>query len=146
MQLAGGEHFSQRLRMLLLIWCAPRPALPPPPRQHPCQVVFEDGSYVIRQGEEGRDFFVITAGEVSCTVKKNLANPEEQAKEVGAGRRGRGAWGGAGQGGVGRGRTGVSRQWRRRSWKERRVRHGAATMTGGDRPLRGGAAPAPAHA
>ncbi|PNW77593.1 hypothetical protein CHLRE_10g443550v5 [Chlamydomonas reinhardtii] len=46
------------------------------------EVVFEDGSYVIRQGEEGRDFFVITAGEVSCTVKKNLANPEEQAKEV----------------------------------------------------------------
>lgn len=47
------------------------------------QVSFEDGSYVIRQGEEGRDFFVISSGEVSCTVKKNPANAEEQAKEVG---------------------------------------------------------------
>ncbi len=46
------------------------------------QVSFEDGSYVIRQGEEGRDFFVIASGEVSCTVKKNPANAEEQAKEV----------------------------------------------------------------
>ncbi|GIL79333.1 hypothetical protein Vretimale_16527 [Volvox reticuliferus] len=46
------------------------------------EVTFEDGSYVIRQGEEGRDFFVISVGEVSCTVKKNLANPDEQAKEV----------------------------------------------------------------
>ncbi|KAG2485550.1 hypothetical protein HYH03_015717 [Edaphochlamys debaryana] len=46
------------------------------------EVAFEDGEYVIRQGEEGRDFFVISSGEVSCTVKKNLANAEEQPKEV----------------------------------------------------------------
>eukprot|EP00195_Chlamydomonas_chlamydogama_P010756 CAMPEP_0202906016 /NCGR_PEP_ID=MMETSP1392-20130828/37031_1 /ASSEMBLY_ACC=CAM_ASM_000868 /TAXON_ID=225041 /ORGANISM="Chlamydomonas chlamydogama, Strain SAG 11-48b" /LENGTH=1079 /DNA_ID=CAMNT_0049594355 /DNA_START=194 /DNA_END=3430 /DNA_ORIENTATION=- len=46
------------------------------------EVVFNDGEYVIRQGEEGRDFFLIISGEVVCTVRKNPADQSEAPKEV----------------------------------------------------------------
>lgn len=45
-------------------------------------VTVPDGQYIIRQGEEGKEFFIIASGQVSCTVKKNPANADEAAKEV----------------------------------------------------------------
>ena len=36
------------------------------------QVTYKDGEYIIRQGEEGRDFFLIQSGEVVCTVRGGL--------------------------------------------------------------------------
>lgn len=41
------------------------------------EMVVEDGHHIIRQGEEGREFFLITRGEVVCTVRKN---PEDEAE------------------------------------------------------------------
>jgi hypothetical protein len=29
---------------------------------------YKEGEHIIRQGEEGRDFFLILAGDVACTV------------------------------------------------------------------------------
>eukprot|EP00798_Chlamydomonas_sp_ICE-L_P016616 gene16616-22859_t len=46
------------------------------------EVSYSKGEYIIRQGEEGRDFFLIHSGEVVCTVRKNAENVDEAAKEV----------------------------------------------------------------
>lgn len=43
---------------------------------------FEDGKYILRQGDQGDNFYIIQSGEVVCTVRKNPSNPAEQAKEV----------------------------------------------------------------
>eukprot|EP00798_Chlamydomonas_sp_ICE-L_P004753 gene4753-34503_t len=44
------------------------------------EVSFEDGEYIIQQGEQGRDFFLIQSGEVVCTVRKNPDDPNEAPK------------------------------------------------------------------
>eukprot|EP00239_Pterosperma_sp_CCMP1384_P005868 CAMPEP_0197853594 /NCGR_PEP_ID=MMETSP1438-20131217/23022_1 /TAXON_ID=1461541 /ORGANISM="Pterosperma sp., Strain CCMP1384" /LENGTH=1036 /DNA_ID=CAMNT_0043468065 /DNA_START=138 /DNA_END=3245 /DNA_ORIENTATION=+ len=43
---------------------------------------FEDSQYIIKQGATGNEFYIIDKGSVVCTVKKNLNNPAEVAKEV----------------------------------------------------------------
>ncbi|CAN0206792.1 unnamed protein product, partial [Ascophyllum nodosum] len=39
--------------------------------------VFEEGEYIIRQGENGEDFFLIESGTVSCTQAKSATDPNE---------------------------------------------------------------------
>jgi len=44
--------------------------------------VFEDGEFILRQGDVGNVFYIINQGQVSCTVRKDLANQKENPKEV----------------------------------------------------------------
>ncbi|CAM9429197.1 unnamed protein product, partial [Sphacelaria rigidula] len=41
--------------------------------------VFEQGEYIIRQGEHGEDFFLIESGTVSCTQAKSATDLTEMA-------------------------------------------------------------------
>ncbi|GAX81252.1 hypothetical protein CEUSTIGMA_g8684.t1 [Chlamydomonas eustigma] len=44
--------------------------------------IYKEGEHIIRQGEEGRDFFLILTGDVACTVRKNVDDSSEVPKEV----------------------------------------------------------------
>ncbi|KAK3285136.1 hypothetical protein CYMTET_7243 [Cymbomonas tetramitiformis] len=43
---------------------------------------FEDGHYIIKQGDVGNEFYILNKGQVVCTVRKDPSNLTEHAKEV----------------------------------------------------------------
>ena len=43
---------------------------------------YEEGEYILTQGEEGEEFFIIESGEVVCTVSKNPNDKDEIPREV----------------------------------------------------------------
>mmetsp|Transcript_35411 Transcript_35411/g.77332 ORF Transcript_35411/g.77332 Transcript_35411/m.77332 type:complete len:1057 (-) Transcript_35411:770-3940(-) len=44
--------------------------------------VFTPGQYILRQGDVGNEFYIITQGQVTCTVRKDARNVDEPEKEV----------------------------------------------------------------
>ena len=48
-----------------------------------CVQSFDDGDYIIRQGEEGTRFFIINEGEVSKHIKYRIYTCVEPVKETG---------------------------------------------------------------
>ena len=43
---------------------------------------YMDGDFIIRQGEEGDEFYIIRSGDVVCKIRKEGADPNDPGKEV----------------------------------------------------------------
>ncbi len=76
------DVLSKRMRIRIL-QCVPLLSkLPEYKLNKLCSVMraqaFEDGTYIIRQGDEGSRFYIINEGEVRCTRNKGVSGDEEE--------------------------------------------------------------------
>ena len=81
------EVLSRRMRIRIL--CVPLLSeLPENKLNSLCDVMraqsFEDGTYIIEQGDEGSRFYIINEGEVRCTRNKGSTGEEEELIRLGS--------------------------------------------------------------